>query len=86
MFMHCVGSEVLTVPSTYFKLDPEHNQPGARVEDLTAHFDGWFANHPAAERFPLFRVVVALEVVDMMMVRVARVFGTCSMRDHRSGR
>lgn len=70
LFIHCTGDERIPVPSAYFKLDPEANQPGARTEDLTAHLRGWFRNHPGAERWPLFRALFEQEVADMMIVRV----------------
>jgi hypothetical protein len=72
MFMHCVGDGVFAVPSTYFKLDPEFNQPAADRRHLTAHIDGWFRNHPSAERFPLFRPILEAELADVMIVRVER--------------
>lgn len=70
-FMHCTpGRAPFPVPSTYFKLDPESAQPDARAEDLTAHLEGWYANHPAAERFPFFRALLEQEIADLMMVRI----------------
>ena len=58
------------VPSTYFKLDPEFNQPGAQLTDLLTPFDGCFADHPAAARFPFFRLILEQNLMDMMMVRI----------------
>jgi hypothetical protein len=71
MFVHCsdLGDE-FAVPSTYFKVDPEFNQPGAVPAQITAPFEGSFAGHPATDRFPLFQLALGLGVVDMMMVRV----------------
>ncbi len=63
----------LAVPSTYFKLDPQFNQPGARDWDLTTHLAGCFGDHPAAERFPhLFWPLLEQGVMDGMVVRVER--------------
>jgi hypothetical protein len=55
----------LMVPSTYFKLDPEENQPGAMPADLLgavsdpANRQPPFNGHPAAERFNLFKAALA---------------------------
>jgi hypothetical protein len=62
----------LVVPSTYYKLDPEYHQAGATSADLTAHFRGCFAEHPAAERFPLFRLLLEQQLLDMMLVAMRR--------------
>ena len=58
------------VPSSYFKLDPQFNQPGAQLADLMAPFSGCFADHPAAARFPFFRLLLEQNITDMMMVRL----------------
>jgi hypothetical protein len=73
IFIHSnrLGGE-FPVPSSYFKLDPEFNRPDAKIEHLTGHFAGFFANHPAAERFPFFRALLEQGLTDMMMVRVER--------------
>jgi len=60
------------VPSTYFKLDPEYGLPGANNQDLTRHIDGFFADHPSVERFPLFRIVLSQNIWDFMIVAVQR--------------
>lgn len=58
------ASEII-VPSTYFKIDPEENQPGAVAGDLlgavsdSANRVPPFNGHPAAERFNLFKAALA---------------------------
>ena len=61
---------LLVVPSNYFKIDPQFNQPGAVTGDLTRPFEGCFGGHPGAERFPLFQFGLAQNLVDAMMVTV----------------
>lgn len=69
-FVHKRPTRTFIVPSTYFKLDPEANAPGANPDDLTRPISGAFGQHPAAERFPLFRMLLAEGLADMMMVAV----------------
>jgi hypothetical protein len=73
MFVHAApdGTE-LAVPSSYFKLDPELNTPGAALSDVTAHLDGDFNGHPAANRFPLYRLALSLGIGATFDVRVKR--------------
>ena len=71
LFVHADGTGLeVPVPSMFFKRDPEAGRTGRRVEDLLAHLDGCFADHPAVERFPLFRVLLELDVVDLMIVKM----------------
>ena len=71
LFVHGDGfGGELVVPSMYFKIDPEFAAPGRRAEDLTDHMAGCFADHPAVERFPVFRMLLGLQRSDMMVVRV----------------
>jgi hypothetical protein len=68
------GHEFL-VPSSSLTLDPEFNQPGARPEALAAplksEFDD-FGGHPAAERWPAYRLLFSYGVIEAMLVRVRR--------------
>ncbi|HEY7144998.1 MAG TPA: hypothetical protein VH637_12195 [Streptosporangiaceae bacterium] len=59
---------LISVPSNYFKLDPQFGQAGALTTDLTQPFEGCFGGHPGAERFPLFQFALAQNLVDAMMV------------------
>jgi len=58
------------VPSTYFKLDPERNQPGEQIADLLRPLQGDYHDHPAAERFDMFSIPLASGLVDFMVVAV----------------
>jgi hypothetical protein len=69
-FVHERPTRTFVVPSTYFKLDPEANKAGANPADLTRPISGAFGQHPAAERFPLFRMLLAEGLSDMMVVAV----------------
>lgn len=71
LFVHADGTGLeVPVPSMYFKRDPEAGGVGRRAADLLAHLEGCFADHPAVERFPLFRVLLGLDVSDLMIVKV----------------
>ena len=73
MFIHAdKNNRELSVPSTYYKIDPEFNAPSAQLQHLTTPFAGSFAGHPAAERFPLFGMLVQRNFIDMMLVRLQR--------------
>lgn len=60
----------VSIPSTYFKLDPEFHQPTANREDLLVTTNGIGTNHPASERFPIFRRVLVQELTDMMIAKI----------------
>lgn len=60
----------ISVPGTYFKLDPEQNLPSERTPDLLAHLDGEFHDHPATEKFELFKAVMRTRIPDFMVVAV----------------
>jgi len=73
------GAKVeLPVPSTYFKLDPEFNQVMSPPEDLIRSVQEdfvateAFGGHTAAERFPLFRLLLGFGVMEAMIVRNRR--------------
>jgi hypothetical protein len=71
LFVHGDGEgPELAVPSMYFKLDPQAGDAARPTADLVAHLRGCFADHPAVERFPLFRIGLGLDLADMMAVRV----------------
>lgn len=59
-----------SIPSTYFKLDPEFNQPGENRDDLLVTTNGIRTDHPASERFPTFRRVLQQGLTDMMIANV----------------
>ena len=60
------------VPSMYFKLDPEQGLPQADNADRLVHLDVDVGNgdHPAAVRFPLFRMAMQLDLNDTMIVNL----------------
>ena len=71
LFVHGDGEgDELAVPSMYFKIDPEAGAPGRRSQDLLDHLRGCFADHPAVERFPLFRLGLGLDLADVLAVRM----------------
>jgi len=74
------GAEfAITIPSTYFKLDPEWGIAN-NGRDLTPALDGDFNNHPASLRFPVFKTLMGIKdglakpfpflPFDFMVVRV----------------
>jgi hypothetical protein len=60
----------ITVPSSYFKLDPEFGQATANPADLLLSTDGIKPDHVASERFPMFRTVLKHQPVDMMIAKL----------------
>lgn len=72
LFIHAFsenGPEV-SIPSTYFKLDPEFNQPNQNPDDLLFTTNGIPGGHPASERFAMFRTVLKRQLTDMMIAKV----------------
>jgi hypothetical protein len=60
------------VQSAYFKLDPERGQSDATNGDRLVHLRGEDTTHPAAIRFPVFRMLMSVPLVDMMAVNIDR--------------
>jgi hypothetical protein len=60
------------VRSAYFKLDPEQGQSDATDADRLVHLSGEGSSHPAAIRFPVFRMLMSVPLVDMMAVNIDR--------------
>jgi hypothetical protein len=58
------------IPSLYFKLDPEQGQVGRNDRDRLAQVPDTDFKHPAAVRFPLFRIMLSLPFIDSMAVDV----------------
>lgn len=58
-----------TVPSMYFKLDPEFGLQTAKPGDLFSAFENVRTDHPSSERLPFFRRVLNKGITDMMIVR-----------------
>ena len=58
------------VPSMYFKLDPAQGHPHADNADRVVHLDVADSMHPAAVRFPLFRIAMQLDLNDSMIVNL----------------
>ena len=85
MYIHARGeSREFAVPPTYFKIDPEFNDPGATSWPLLAHLVGDFAGHPAGERFTAFRIALDSGLLGGMIVRFDR--GTWHQLDPRPPR
>jgi hypothetical protein len=59
-----------SVPSMYFKLDPEQGISTADNRDRLRHLDVADRDHPAAARFPLFRHAMSIDLNDTMIVNV----------------
>lgn len=72
LFIHAPNDTVpeKSIPSTYFKLDPEFNQPAENRDDLLFTTNGIGTDHPASERFPIFRRVLQQGLNDMMIAKV----------------
>lgn len=60
------------VRSAYFKLDPEQGRSDATDADRLVHLLGEDITHPAAIRFPVFRMLMSVPLVDMMAVNIDR--------------
>lgn len=77
------------VPSAYFKLDPEQGQPDADNRDRLVHLEVDNPDaHPASVRFPLFRKLMEIDLVDSMIVNVdnnLRVWHRVDARPPRDG-
>jgi hypothetical protein len=56
------------IPSLYFKLDPEQGETTRNDADRLAQVPDTDFTHPAAVRFPLFRIMLSLPMVDNMAV------------------
>jgi len=71
MFIHAdaTGRE-FAIPSVYFKLDPEFNRPTANVADLLVHLQWDFARHPATRSYPIYKVLLRSNLLNLMMVSV----------------
>ena len=73
MYIHARGDgREFAVPPTYFKIDPEVNQPQVALWPLLAHLAGDFSGHPAGERFTTFRVALDSGLLGGMIVRFDR--------------
>src|SRR5215217_1576803 len=60
-----------SIPSTYFKLDPEFAQPGQNPLDLLETTkEITLFDSPASERLPVFRRVLQRQLTDMMIANV----------------
>jgi hypothetical protein len=73
----------VSIPSYYFKLDPEFKQQGQQVLDLleTTKTIPDIDHHPACERLPVFRRVLTRQLTDMMIADVkARVWNQLDCR------
>ena len=73
-----------TIRSAYFKLDPETGQPDADNADRLAHLADEDIRHPAAIRFPLFRLMLSVDQIDNMAVNVDRNLGVWHRIDMRA--
>lgn len=71
MFIHAdAAGHEFSIPSVYFKLDPEFNHANASVADLLAHLQGNFARHPATRPYPIYKVLLRANLLNLMMVSV----------------
>ena len=85
---HFFATGSRTVPSLYFKLDPETGNPNADNQDRRDHIPAQAANHPAAVRFSLFTLMMSIKEMDNMAVNVdqnLRVWHQVDMRAPESG-
>ena len=58
------------VRSAYFKLDPEQGQSDANDADRLTHLQDEDISHPAAVRFPVFRMLMRVPLTDLMAVNI----------------
>ena len=70
------------VPSAYFKLNPEQGLDTANTADRVQHLLGDDSDHPAAVRFPLFRMAMQPNG-DSMVVNIDRNMGVWHRIDAR---
>ncbi len=73
----------LAVPSAYFKLDPEQGSPTANNADRLAQLPRRRIDHPAAFRFPFFRLALETGLNTTMAVTIDPHLGVWHLLDAR---
>ena len=75
-YIHAFPDSVeFVVPSSSLTLDAEFNKTGASLEELVAPTQTdpqAFGHHPAAERWPAYRLAFRLQITEAMLVLVRR--------------